>query len=254
MTAIRAAPETAVLDIVGVSVSFGSLWALRDVDLDVERGQTVGLIGPNGAGKSTLLDVIAGKTRPRHGSVSFLGRDITNLSTHARARAGVRRTFQHLELFEDMTVLENVLVAAESTPGGNRHSSAGRTADAKGALRALGIERYTHAQAGTLPHPVRRFVSYARAVAADPVCLLLDEPVAGLADIERTMFVERLTEDIQRRGLTVVLVEHDMRFIKGLCDTIYVLNAGEVIAHGAFAEIATSDAVRSAYLGEETHD
>jgi ABC-type branched-subunit amino acid transport system ATPase component len=244
VTAAGAAPVLAVDD---VSVSFGSLWALRGVSLKVEPGRTVGLIGPNGAGKSTLLNVIAGATLAKHGSVLYRGGDITHVSTPTRARAGLRRTFQHLELFEEMTVLENVQVAAETVGG-----DAGRPGSQEIAelLDGLGIGGYAHVEVHRLPHPVKRLISYARAVVGRPVCLLLDEPVAGLAESERHAFAERMRDDIRRRGLTVVLIEHDMRFIEGLCDEVYVLNAGEIIAHGSFAEISRSAAVRAAYLGE----
>jgi branched-chain amino acid transport system ATP-binding protein len=247
------APSTAVLNVEKVSVSFGSLWALRDVDLSVAEGKTVGLIGPNGAGKSTLLNVIAGALSARHGVVSYQGRDITRLSTPMRARAGLRRTFQHLELFEDMTVIENVMVASE-TADPQRLTSLGRMRGRKQEvaqlLDGLGIGQYAHTEVGQLPHQIKRLVSYARAVAGRPVCLLLDEPVAGLAESEREAFAERLRTDISRRGVAVLLIEHDMRFIEGLCDEVYVLNAGELIAHGTFAEVAQSPLVRAAYLGE----
>ncbi|MDX6438044.1 MAG: hypothetical protein QOF45_627 [Gaiellaceae bacterium] len=251
------APSTAVLNVQKVSVSFGSLWALRDVDLSVAEGKTVGLIGPNGAGKSTLLNVIAGALSARHGVVAYRGQDITRLSTPMRARAGLRRTFQHLELFEDMTVIENVMVASE-TADPPRLKTFGRTRGRKQEvaqlLDGLGIGQYAHTEVAKLPHQIKRLVSYARAVAGHPVCLLLDEPVAGLAESEREAFAERLRKDISRRGVAVLLIEHDMRFIEGLCDEVYVLNAGELIAHGTFSEVAQSPLVRAAYLGEPADD
>jgi sulfate-transporting ATPase len=244
------ADVTSVLRVEDVTVEFGSLVALRGVSVDVTQGRTVGLIGPNGAGKSTLLNVIAGVTRPRHGRISYGERDITTWSTATRARAGLRRTFQHLELFEDMTVFENIVVAAEtaSSPLVSKRQTPHRGSVFE-LLGSLGIADQAHAQTRTLAHPVKRLVSYARAVVSSPQCLLLDEPVAGLAEGERHAFAEQMREDIKRRGLTVVLVEHDMRFIEGLCDEVYVLNAGQIIAHGSFADIAKSPDVRAAYLG-----
>lgn len=251
------AAAATVLEVEKVSVSFGSLWALRDIDLSVSEGKTVGLIGPNGAGKSTLLNVIAGALSARHGSVTYRGRDITRLSTPMRARAGLRRTFQHLELFEDMTVIENVMVASE-TADPPRLSNLGRkgrrSQQVVQLLDTLGIGQYAHTQVGLLPHQIKRLVSYARAVAGRPVCLLLDEPVAGLAESEREAFAQRMRKDISQRGVAVLLIEHDMRFIEGLCDEVYVLNAGELIAHGSFAEVAQSPLVRAAYLGEQADD
>jgi ABC-type branched-subunit amino acid transport system ATPase component len=242
------ADDTSALTIDDVTVAFGSLLALKNVSLTVPAGRTIGVIGPNGAGKSTLIDVIAGVRTPTTGSVRYFGDDITAYSTPTRARGGLRRTFQHLELFDEMSVLENVMVAADTADTGFG-SARRRRADVWELLDSVGIRDIAHAKVGTLPHPVKRLVSYARAVAGRPRCILLDEPVAGLAESERDAFVERLRRDMQRRDLTVVLVEHDMRFVQGLCDEVYVLNAGGVIAHGAFAEVAASDAVRTAYLG-----
>lgn len=251
------AGSKAVLNVDKVSVSFGSLWALRDVDLCVAEGQTVGLIGPNGAGKSTLLNVIGGAISARHGVVEYRGQDITRLSTPTRARAGLRRTFQHLELFEDMTVAENVMVSSETADPPRLTAprrSRVRKQEISQLLDGLGIAQYADLEVAKLPHQIQRLVSYARAVAGHPTCLLLDEPVAGLAESEREAFAERMRKDISKRGVAVLLIEHDMRFIEGLCDEVYVLNAGELIAHGTFAEVAQSPLVRAAYLGEPADD
>jgi ABC-type branched-subunit amino acid transport system ATPase component len=243
-----------VLEVDNVTMAYGRLLALNDVSVRITSGRTVGLIGPNGAGKSTLLNVIAGAITPTSGTVTYLGQDVTRQPTSQRARAGLRRTFQHLELFEDMTVLENVLVSTDMHRGRRWPTlRPGDTSEVIELLHSLGLTQVLHADARALPHPTKRLVSYARAVAGHPHCVLLDEPVAGLAETEREAFVERLRGDMLRRDLTVVLVEHDMRFIQGLCDEVYVLNAGQVIAHGSFAEVAASDAVKTAYLGESVH-
>jgi ABC-type branched-subunit amino acid transport system ATPase component len=243
------------LEAEGVSVRFGNLWALREVSMQVPAGRAVGLIGPNGAGKSTLLDVLAGDLTPHAGRVAFGGADIGRLPTHERARRGLRRTFQHLELFDEMTVLDNVLVAGAGQRSASwrerltgRHARASRRA-ALALLDSLGLAAYAELDVRVLPFPVRRLVSYARAVFGEPRCLLLDEPTAGLTEQERARFAERLRQDVGDGGRSLVLVEHDIGFVAGVCDVIYVLCVGEVIARGDFAAISASPAVREAYLG-----
>ncbi|HVW42046.1 MAG TPA: ATP-binding cassette domain-containing protein [Amycolatopsis sp.] len=234
-----------VLEVRDVSLNFGDLWALRDVSIDVPEKRTIGLIGPNGAGKSTLLNVIAGRQAPSAGRIGFRGGDVTRSRAVARARHGIRRTFQDLALFHEMSVLDNLLVAGDTARGGGA-----RRAGVATLVESLGLGPWLYREVQTLPHPVQRLVSYARAVAGEPTLLLLDEPAAGLSESARALLAARLREDIAARGLSVVLVEHDMGFIRELCDEAYVLNAGRVIAFGSFAEIAASSTVRAAYLGD----
>jgi ABC-type branched-subunit amino acid transport system ATPase component len=248
---LESAPTAPVLTARDIHLSFGSLNVLRGVSLDVSEGSVVGLIGPNGAGKSTLLNVIAGVLSVRIGTVEHRGADITRSTAASRARRGLRRTFQHVELFEDMTVEENVLVGAESADPflTSRRNRQRRIEEVTALLESLEISEYAHVQARRLPHPVKRLVSYARGVAGRTDCLLLDEPVAGLGETERASFLTHLKRDIGRRQLTVIVVEHDMRFVEGLCNEIYVLSAGTMIANGTFKQVSESDAVKAAYLG-----
>jgi branched-chain amino acid transport system ATP-binding protein len=243
--------DTPVVAARDIHLSFGSLKVLQGVSLEVFEGSVVGLIGPNGAGKSTLLNVLAGVLGVRSGRVEYRGMDVTRSAAASRARRGLRRTFQHVELFDDMTVEENVLVGAESADRflASRATRKRRLEEVAELLNSLEISQYARVPTRRLPHPVKRLVSYARGVAGQTDCLLLDEPVAGLGESERARFLEQLRADIGRRRLTVVVVEHDMRFVEGLCSEIYVLSAGSMIANGTFKEVSQSDAVRAAYLG-----
>jgi branched-chain amino acid transport system ATP-binding protein len=241
------------LSVRNISVRFGNLWALRDVSIDVPPGQTIGLIGPNGAGKSTLLNVMAGERAPTAGTVTY-DDDISSVPPAGRARRGITRTFQDLRLFEQMSVMENLLVARRAPRQGLRRMSGVRVssdrrwvADLLGSLNLTGV---AHTEVRLLPHPVRRMVSYARAVAGEPSCVLLDEPAAGLSESERSLLGSRLQEDIRSRKLSVVLVEHDMGFVRRLCESTYVLNGGKIIAFGSFAQISENHIVRAAYLGD----
>jgi len=242
----RFAVSAPVLSVNDVSVKFGDLSALRDVSIEIPRGKTIGLIGPNGAGK------IAGRQVATHGRIEFEGVDVTHDSADHRARNGMRRTFQELGLFVEMTVLDNLLVARDTAniEGGRGDARQSRTAVME-LVDSLGLGAWLDHQVQTLPHPVQRLVSYARAIAGEPRLLLLDEPSAGLSDSARAILASQIRHDISSRKMTVVLVEHDMGFIKELCDQAYVLNAGQVIAFGTFGEIAANESVKSAYLGEE---
>jgi branched-chain amino acid transport system ATP-binding protein len=244
-----------ILEVREVSLRFGELWALRDVSVDVPQGRTIGLIGPNGAGKSTLLNVIAGRRAPSSGRITFDGRDVTHDDAATRARHGIRRTFQDQALFTEMTVLDNLLVASATARAGSgtgkaRASLRARRDHVSQLVGSLDLEACLYREVQTLPHPVQRLVAYARAVAGEPTLLLLDEPAAGLSDAARGLLADQLRRDISSRELSVVLVEHDMGFIRELCSEAYVLNAGSVMAFGSFEEIAASDVVKAAYLGE----
>ena len=241
-----------VLSVHDVSVKFGDLLALRDVSIEIPQGKTIGLIGPNGAGKSTLMNVIAGRQVATHGRIEFEGADVTSDSADQRARNGMRRTFQELGLFVEMTVMDNLLVARDTANiDGGRDGARQSKAAVMELVDSLSLGAWIDHQVQTLPHPVQRLVSYARAIAGEPRLLLLDEPSAGLSDSARAILASQIRRDISSRKMTVVLVEHDMGFIKELCDQAYVLNAGQVIAFGTFNEIAANENVKSAYLGDE---
>ncbi|MDX8149196.1 ABC transporter ATP-binding protein [Lentzea sp. BCCO 10_0061] len=227
------------LRVEGVTVRFGEVTAVNDVSLVVEPGVT-GLIGPNGAGKTTLFDVISGLRKPSSGRVTLDDADITSLGPHQRSRLGVARTFQRLEVFGSLTVSENVLVALES-----------RRRPAKLAqelLERVGIAEFAGNQADTVPTGAARLLELARALATDPVLLLLDEPSSGLDRAETDAFGELLRQ-LSAEGRSVVLVEHDMDLVMGYCDHVHVLNLGRLLVSGTPDVVRAHEGVREAYLG-----
>jgi ABC-type branched-subunit amino acid transport system ATPase component len=232
-----------ILDVCNVEVRFGSLVALSEVSLSVPPDSIVGLIGPNGAGKSTLVSVISGHIRPGTGSVRFLGENVTAMSPARRARRGLTRTFQALELFDDSTVEENVLVGAGHGQGETP------SARSSGALGRTGLTDIRWRLTRSLAAPVRQTVSYARAIAAQPRCLVFDEPAAGLAEQGRRVLVDRIRADAASSDMSVLVIEHDMRFVRQVCDSVVFLNAGVVIASGSPHEVLSSQVVKDAYLG-----
>jgi branched-chain amino acid transport system ATP-binding protein len=242
-----------LLELVGVSKTFGGVTAMRDVSLRIEAGQRVGLIGPNGAGKSTLVDTIAGGLKPSNGHVLFEGASIRRLSAQERFRRGVSRTFQNLELFLSMTVLENVIVAVEGTApvGASLRASHSRNARRKAmeVLELLRIDQYADVPAGELPYGVRKLVELGRAFVTRPKLLLLDEPVAGLSDTDE--FLGVLGDGLDELGCAVLLVEHDMPTVQRLTEFVYVLETGKLIASGTYAEVSKDPHVIEAYLGRE---
>jgi branched-chain amino acid transport system ATP-binding protein len=233
-----------LLDVSAVTVAFGGNRALDGVGLQAERGRVTGLIGPNGAGKSTLFDVVSGLRRPATGKVVLDGRDITRLGPARRSRHGLARTFQRLELFGRLSVRDNLLVAAELGPDRRR---AGEAAD--GILERLGLTGIAGTSTDTLPTGVARLVEVGRALAVRPGLLLLDEPAAG-QDGEETERFAALLRSLAADGTAVVLVEHDMGLVMSVCDEVYVLDLGKVIAVGPPEVIRTDETVLAAYLGD----
>jgi len=240
-----------VLHVDSVSVRFGGVQALDDVTLDVERGSVTGLIGPNGAGKTTLFDVVNGLQRPNTGRIRLADRDITRLSTARRARRGLARTFQRLEVFGSMTARENIQVAAELHRRWASNAPDPREATTS-ILDLLGLAPVASVQADTLPTGMARLVELGRALATEPKVLLLDEPGSGLNTTETTALGEVLLA-LASTGIGVLLVEHDMELAMRVSDTLYVLEFGRIIATGAPAAIQADSAVRLAYLGAEAH-
>jgi len=234
----------ASLEVDGVTVSFGGNRALDGVGLTALPGHVTGLIGPNGAGKSTLFDVVSGLRRPSAGRVLLDGRDVTRLGPSRRARHGLARTFQRLELFGRLTVRDNLLVAAELGP---LRRAAARTADQ--ILDRLGLTGVADHSADTLSTGMARLVEVGRALAVRPKLLLLDEPAAG-QDGEETARFATLLRELAAEGTAVVLVEHDMGLVMGVCDQVHVLDLGKIIAVGPPEEIRQDVAVLAAYLGE----
>ncbi len=237
----------ALLDVEHVSVSFGGVQALRHVDLDVVEGMVTGLIGPNGAGKTTLFNVICGLQAPDQGRVVLDGRDISGIKAHRRARLGLARTFQRLEVFGSLSVRENVLVAAEMRRRWDRRAPAPRTIAAE-VIEQVGITHLVDERVDELPTGLARLTELARALVGQPRVLLLDEPSSGLDDEETHQFSQLLT-DLASRGLAVLLVEHDVALVMGVCSRIHVLDFGQILAVGSPKDIQQNRDVQAAYLG-----
>ena len=233
---------TGSLEVRGVMVRFGGVMAVGGVDLDVPAGRVTGLIGPNGAGKTTLFNVISGMQEANSGTVVVDGVDVSRESPHRRARRGLARTFQRLELFGSMTVRDNVRVAAELAGSRNVDSLVDSLLD------RVGLTDRAHHTAGDLPTGSARLVEIARALATGPRFLLLDEPASGLDDRESDE-LGTLLRSLVTEGLAVLLVEHDMGLVMHVCDHIYVLDLGLIIAHGSPDEIQHHPDVLRAYLG-----
>jgi branched-chain amino acid transport system ATP-binding protein len=232
----------ALLEIREVMVRFGGVMAVGGVDLDVQAGEITGLIGPNGAGKTTLFNVISGMQDPTAGMVSVNGVDISHESPHRRAKRGLARTFQRLELFASLTVRDNVRVAAELASLTNIDSTVDRL------LEKVGVSHLADKTAGELPTGSARLVEIARALATGPQLLLLDEPASGLDESESDR-LGKLLRELTGEGLGVLLVEHDMSLVMRVCDSIYVLDLGMIIAHGTPEYIQHDPQVLLAYLG-----
>jgi ABC-type branched-subunit amino acid transport system ATPase component len=253
----------ATIEAVRVSMRFGGITALSDVSFEAKRGEVTGLVGPNGAGKSTLFAVLSGLLSPNAGRVLLDGVDVTRSTPERRARKGLARTFQHPELFVDLTVREHLAVAWRLRNARSRFATdlitgrglipradfAEESAIAE-LLGLLGLQETADREAVELPLAKTRLVEIGRALACAPRVLLLDEPLAGLDLRDRERLTEVLTRVAEERGIALVLVEHDIEMVLGVASIVFVLDFGACIARGAPAEIRANPAVRSAYLGD----
>lgn len=248
-----------MLQVVSLSKYFGGTAAIEDLSFSISKGKVHAIIGPNGAGKTTLFNLITGLYSPTSGDVLLDGRSMNGVPTHERARRGISRTFQNLQVCMDMTAIENVMLGAHlRMPGGIvRAMLQGRALrraerqffdEAHGLLRFVGIEAYAERSASALPYGVLKRLEIARALAAQPKLLFLDEPAAGLNPVE-TQQIGELVHQIDANGTTVVLVEHDMKLVMSVSRHIVVLNYGRKLAEGTAAEVRANPAVISAYLG-----
>jgi len=247
-----------VLDVQEVTVRFGGINALTDVSLQVGAGEAVGLVGPNGAGKTTLFNCLLGIVRPNSGRIGFDGRDLTRLPTYKRARLGIGRTFQRVELFAGMTAREHLLVAERSRRGNGSllkdmlnkgRPSAEEISIADETLALLGIEAHAEQPVEALTLGQSRLVELGRALVGDPRLLLLDEPSSGL-DVAETLALAKVLADVrEHRGTAIFLVEHDLDLVRRAVDRLHVLDFGRTIAAGSCAEVLRNEAVITAYLG-----
>jgi branched-chain amino acid transport system ATP-binding protein len=249
-----------VLEARALTKRFGGVSALEGYDLRLAADDLLGLIGPNGAGKTTAFNLLSGVLAPTVGAILVDGDDVTALSTHRRARLGIARTFQNVRLFQDLTVLENVMVGAHhrlasglaasllGLPGSRRAESAIREA-ALEALAAVGLEAAAGERAGDLAYVRQRMVEIARALATKPRILLLDEPAAGMNPNETGALVRMIARLHAERRLAIIVIEHDMRLVAGLCHRLQAISKGELLASGTPDEVLHDPAVVEAYLG-----
>jgi len=256
-----------LLEVQGLAKVYGGVRAVDDVDFVAEAGRISGIIGPNGAGKTTLFNVITGLDEPTRGRVLFKGRDVTGLAAHRVTRLGIARTFQNIRLFKELTVIENIMIGRHVRAGHPRlarlrtvnalHTLWSRAKveqsiyqSARRWLEFFGLEQFAGELARNLPYGKQRSLEIARALATDPTLLFLDEPAAGMNQAETRELLGTIKR-VNGLGITIVLIEHDMRLVMNVCDRITVLNYGKKLAEGTPEEIKNNPAVIEAYLGRE---
>jgi branched-chain amino acid transport system ATP-binding protein len=252
------ADEPALLSIRSVSKSFGGVRAVHDISFDVHAGESIGLVGPNGAGKTTLFNCVCGQLRNEEGQILFEGQSLAGLPTFRRARLGIGRTYQKVEVFTDMSVRDHLLVAERARRGERRlwrdllnlsAPTASEMEKVDATLDLVGITRLADQSVNALGLGHCRLVELARALAAEPKILLADEPSSGL-DLHETAEVASVLRTVQRqRGTAVLLVEHDLEMVSNVVDRTVVMDLGAMLAQGPFAEVMANPAVRQAYLG-----
>lgn len=251
-----------VLETKSLGIQFGGLKAVNDVNIRIDRGELVGLIGPNGAGKTTIFNLITGIYKPTSGSYLLCGERMNGLKTHQVVEKGIARTFQNIRLFKKMTVLDNVRVAFHKNMKASLLQSIFRTPGfwkeeklitekAMELLKLFGMESYADQYAENLPYGKQRLLEIARALATDMKLLLLDEPAAGMNPVETAELKESIKMLREKFKITILLIEHDMSLVMSICERVYVLNFGEILASGTPEEIASNKEVIEAYLGKE---
>ena len=250
-----------MLDVIHLSISFGGLKAVDDFHINVKKGQLYGLIGPNGAGKTTIFNLLTGVYKPNAGSIVLNGNNITGKRSIDINKAGVARTFQNIRLFKDLTVLDNVKVGLHnnnpySTIEGilrlPRYRRVERQMDEKAIelLKVFDLDQYCDYKASNLPYGQQRKLEIARALATDPKLLLLDEPAAGMNPNETAELMDTIRFVRDNFDMTILLIEHDMKLVSGICEKLTVLNFGQVLTQGETSEVLNDKRVITAYLGE----
>ncbi|MCC6612319.1 MAG: ABC transporter ATP-binding protein [Anaerolineae bacterium] len=250
-----------MLELNGISQSFGGLKALSDVTLSVPEQRIVGLIGPNGAGKTTLINIISGLSHPTSGSITFAGEHLHRTAPHHITRLGIARTYQNIRLFGDMTALQNLIIAQHARGHASlldavvfapryRREERDLYQHAEMLLERFGLSGVAQIAAGNLPYGDQRRLEIARALATRPKLLLLDEPTAGMNPAETRALGEQILR-LREDGIAILVIEHDMSLIHQVCDEVYVLNFGQIISHGTPNEIKADPAVIEAYLGSD---
>lgn len=254
--------EIPVLETKSLGIQFGGLKAVNDVNIQIYQGELIGLIGPNGAGKTTIFNLITGIYKPTTGSYFLCGKRMNGLSTHQVVESGIARTFQNIRLFKKMTVLDNVRVAFNKKMKSNLAQSIFRTPSfwkeeeettqkAMELLALFHLEGYADQLAENLPYGKQRLLEIARALATDMKLLLLDEPAAGMNPVETAELKDSIKMLREKFKIPILLIEHDMSLVMSICERIYVLNFGEILASGLPEEIANNKDVIEAYLGKE---
>jgi len=242
-----------LLSTAGITLTLGGQHILKDLSLEIEKGEIVGLIGPNGSGKTTFFNVLSGFLKPSQGSIHFRNEDVTRESSSERARLGIGRVFQNFGIFREMTLVENVQVALESLPHKNRPKKSEMQSIVEKTLTTVGLQEHAKKKACNLSGGQMRLLEIARTLAAGKELFLLDEPTAGVSP-KMTSDIAAIIRRLKEEGKTVLIVEHDLPFIRRICDRVIVLDVGEIVLSGTPEEVHRSSKLKELYFGADPTD